>query len=300
MSISIFGFRALWSPYFAISLVLILIGYFLFMTKYRKKFIESERLTIGQAVNFSLGIILLYIIKGSPVDLLGHLTFYAHMTQMAVLCLIIPQLFIYGIPKWIWRTLFKNNVIKKMFNLLSKPVVALIMFNGIFSIYHIPLVFDLVKTDIWLHAGYTSILFIVSFFFWWPLINQLEDQHTLSGLKKVGYIFAGGALLLPACALIIFSDVPLYATFSDPNAWAKALELCVPGTTLAGLTLSGPEVFSSMSLLDDQQLGGIVMKIIQEVVYGFVLAKVFFSWYRNEQGETEAEKQHRLNPQLIE
>ncbi|MFE8695317.1 cytochrome c oxidase assembly factor CtaG [Cytobacillus sp. FJAT-53684] len=300
MSISIFGFQALWSPYFFVATVLVGIGYFLITIKYRKRFSESVPLTKGQASYFLSGIILLYVIKGSPIDLMGHLMFYAHMIQMAVLCLIIPQFFILGIPPWLWRTLLNKRVFRKAFSILSKPVVALIMFNGIFSIYHIPLVFDFIKTDMWLHAGYTSLLFILSIFFWWPLINKLEDQHTLSGLKKVGYIFAGGALLLPACALIIFSDVPMYATFSDPNAWAKALELCVPGTTLAGLTLSGPEVFSSMSLIYDQQLGGIIMKIIQELVYGVVLARVFFSWYRKEQEETEVEKQHRLNPQTIE
>lgn len=300
MAIQIFGFQALWSPYFFITLMFVLISYFLITVKFRKRFSNSERLTRGQAINFSIAIVLLYIIKGSPVDLMGHLMFYAHMIQMAFLCLIIPQFIILGIPPWIWRTLLKNNGIKKLFSFLTKPVIALILFNGIFSIYHIPLVFDLVKTDFWLHAAYTSLLFLMGIVFWWPLINQLDEAKALSGIKKVGYIFAGGALLLPACALIIFADVPMYASFSDPRAWAKALELCVPSSTLAGLTLSGPEMFSSMSLIYDQQLGGIIMKIIQEIVYGVVLAKIFFSWYRKEQEETEIEKQHRLNPQPIE
>lgn len=300
MAIEIFGFRALWSPYFFLVLMLILVGYFLITVKYRKKISESEPLSKGQAINFSFAIVLLYIIKGSPVDLMGHLMFYAHMIQMAFLCLIIPHFIIVGIPPWIWRTLLNKTSFRIVFSFLTKPIVALILFNGMFSMYHIPLVFDLVKTDFWLHAAYTSILFVLSIAFWWPLINQLDESKSLSGIKKVGYIFAGGALLLPACALIIFADVPMYASFSDPKAWAKALELCVPSSTLVGLTLSGPEMFSSMSLINDQQLGGVIMKIIQEIVYGVVLAKIFFSWYRKEQEETEIEKQLRLNPQPIE
>lgn len=300
MAIQIFGFRALWSPYFFVLLLLLLIGYFLITVKYRYKFSNSEPLTKGQAVNFSVGIFLLYVIKGSPIDLMGHLMFYAHMIQMAVLCLIIPQFFILGIPPWIWRKIMNKNGLKKVFSLLTKPIVALLLFNGVFSLYHIPLVFDLVKTDFILHAAYTSFLFICALLFWWPLMNKLEERQTLSGLKKVGYIFAGGALLLPACGLIIFADVPLYASFSDPKAWAKSLELCVPAATLSGLTLSGPEMFSSMSLINDQQLGGVIMKMIQEIVYGVALAKIFFSWYRKEQEETEIEKQLRLDPQLIE
>lgn len=301
MAIQIFGFRALWSPYFFISLALVLAGYFLITVKYRKKFTNSEPLKMSQAIYFSIAILLLYIIKGSPIDLMGHLMFYAHMIQMAILCLVIPQFIITGIPPWIWRSLQTNSAFKKVFNFMTKPVVALLLFNGIFSIYHIPLVFDIVKTSFWLHAAYTSLLFIMAIIFWWPIDNKLDDNQSLSGLKKVGYIFAGSALLLPACGLIIFADVPLYTSFSDPDAWAKSLELCVPASTLAGLTLSGPEMFSSISLLNDQQLGGIIMKIIQEIVYGVALAQIFFSWYRKDQEEqTEIEKQHSLNPQTIE
>ncbi|MBS4189089.1 cytochrome c oxidase assembly factor CtaG [Bacillus sp. FJAT-49705] len=301
MAIQIFGFRALWSPLFFIVLSLILICFFLVTVKYRKRFSNSEPLTIRQGIYFSLGIIVLYIVKGSPIDLMGHLMFYAHMIQMAILCLVIPQFFILGIPPWIWRSLLKNNIIKKIFSFLTKPVIALVLFNGIFSIYHIPLVFDFVKTDMFLHAAYTGLLFLMSIIFWWPLINEVEENKSFNGLKKVGYIFAGGALLLPACGLIIFADVPLYATYSDPEAWSKSLELCVPAATLSGLTLSGPEMFSSLSVVYDQQLGGIIMKIIQEVVYGIALAKVFFSWYRKEQEEQkEIDKQYQINPQPID
>ncbi|KAB2337381.1 cytochrome c oxidase assembly factor CtaG [Cytobacillus depressus] len=300
MAIQIFGFQALWSPYFFIFLALVLFSYFLITIKYRKKFSNSEPLKVSQAINFSIAILLLYIIKGSPIDLMGHLMFYAHMIQMAFLCLVIPQFFIVGIPPWIWRSLLSKSMFKKAFNLMTNPVIALLLFNGMLSIYHIPLVFDIVKTSIILHAAFTSLLFLMAIIFWWPLINQLEEYQLLSGLKKVGYIFAASALLLPACALIIFAETPMYASFSDPKAWAKSLELCVPASTLAGLTLSGPEMFSSLTLINDQQLGGIIMKMIQEVVYGVTLAQIFYQWYRKEQQVTEIDEHHTLNPQPIE
>lgn len=90
----------------------------------------------------------------------------------------------------------------------------------------------------------------------------------MNGLLKLGYIMADGILLTPACALIMFSDTTLYSTYSDPSAWAEAMKLCVPLDTLSGMTLTGPEMFSSMPVLEDQQLGAIVMKILQEIVYG--------------------------------
>ncbi|MEI2355182.1 cytochrome c oxidase assembly factor CtaG [Mesobacillus zeae] len=281
-SLEMFGFRALWSPYYFLVLAAILAGYYLIGYKYFSRF-NGEKTTPLQAVFFTAGMVLLYIIKGSPLDLLGHIAFYAHMIQMAFLYLVIPPLFIFGIPHWIWRRVLNLRVIKPVFTFLTKPLIALIVFNGMFSFYHIPLVFDVIKTNMWYHAGYTSILFVFAVAMWWPLINELDEYKTLTGIKKVGYIFADGILITPACALIIFADGPMYATFSDPRAWAQALELCVPAATLSSLNLSGPEMFSSLSLLDDQQLGGVLMKIIQEIVYGIFLAHTFFSWYRSEQ-----------------
>lgn len=299
--LEVFGFRALWSPFFLAALIAILVGYFLITIKFREKFLTSEPLTRKEAALFTTGIVLLYFIKGSPLDLMGHLMFYAHMIQMAMLYLVIAPILIVGIPKWIWRNVLNQKLVKPVFQFFTRPLIALVLFNGMFSFYHVPLIFDVIKTNMWLHASYTSLLFVISIFMWWPLVNDLEEYQTLSGIKKIGYIFADGILITPACALIIFADSPMYATFSDPTAWMQALELCVPQTTLASLNLSGPEMFNSLSLIDDQQLGGVLMKIIQEIVYGVVLAQVFFKWYRKDAAEGKKQEENpSLYPNLAE
>jgi putative membrane protein len=285
MSLSIFGFQAMWSPYFFLFLVLLTVLYFVLLGPLRSKFTQSEEVTTKQKAAFITAMVLLYICKGSPIDLLGHLMFSAHMTQMAVLYLIIPPLLITGIPAWLFTALFRISPIRMVVKFLTKPLIVLILFNGLFSFYHVPLIFDVVKTNVWLHAFMTTAIFITALMMWWPLMNQVPGWQTLSGIKKVGYIFADGVLLTPACALIIFADTPLYATYYDPEAWLNALSLCVPAGTLASLHLTGPEMFSSMSLLHDQQLGGVLMKIIQEIVYGTILFYIFIEWYRKEREE---------------
>ncbi|RFU71141.1 cytochrome c oxidase assembly factor CtaG [Peribacillus saganii] len=300
MSLDIFGFRAMWSPYFFISLLVISAIFFLAATKYRIKFKDSEPITTKQTVLFIVSVVLLYAVKGSPLDLLGHIMFSAHMTQMAVLYLAIPPLLILAIPKWMWRSFLNIKVIGRVFSFCTIPLISLIVFNGLFSFYHIPLIFDFIKTDMLLHAIYTSILFITVIFMWWPLVNQLPEQETLSGVKKVGYIFGNGILLTPACALIIFADAPMYSTFSDPNAWAQAMELCVPSSALSSLNLSGPEMFNGLPLLEDQQLGGILMKVIQEIVYGTVLGYIFFAWFRKENAEADKMDEALVKFQTVE
>ena len=102
MSIDIFGFRALWSPYYLTCLVIVTISYFWFVAKYRQKRSQGFVLSKRQVFYFLLAMFLLYIVKGSPIDLMSHIMFSAHMTQMAIY-LVIPPLFIISIPDGLWR-----------------------------------------------------------------------------------------------------------------------------------------------------------------------------------------------------
>ncbi|WP_409292060.1 cytochrome c oxidase assembly factor CtaG [Peribacillus sp. SCS-37] len=296
LALDMFGFRALWSPYFMAALAVCTLAFFLITVKYRSQFKDSEPLSVKQGAVFSAAMLLLYAIKGSPLDLLGHIMFSAHMTQMAVLYLVIPPMFIISIPAWIWRKVLTVPAVRKPFAFFTKPLIALLVFNVFFSFYHVPVIFDTVKVNMWYHGMYTVFLFITAVFMWWPVLNSLNHKNELSGLQKVGYIFGNGILLTPACALIIFTKHPLYDTFSDPAAWMQAMALCVPAGSLAALGISGPELLNWLPLLEDQQLGGVLMKIIQEIVYGSMLAHIFFAWYRKENEKNKSETEALYEP----
>lgn len=295
MPISIFGFQALWSPIMIGVIVFLTILYFLITVKWRNDFKVSEPLKKKEAAYFLIGIVLLYIVKGSPVDLMAHIMFSFHMVQMALLLLLVPPLLMKGIPWWVWKVVIELPVVRKIFPILTKPLLALIVFSGLFSIYHIPLLFDTIKLDEGLHGTYTFILFISAVFMWWSIIDIDEVTQRLHGLKKIGFIIGSAVLITPACALIIFTGTPLYDTYTNPDVWLKAMELCVPASTLAGLTLSGPELFSNMTPIDDQQLGGILMKIVQEIIYAAFLMSIFFKWYKNEQDNADEITQKALD-----
>ncbi|OOP68254.1 hypothetical protein BWZ43_11230 [Heyndrickxia oleronia] len=61
MPISIFGFQALWSPFFIITILFMTVLYFLITIKWRKDFKNSEPLTKKQAIYFIISMILLYL-----------------------------------------------------------------------------------------------------------------------------------------------------------------------------------------------------------------------------------------------
>jgi putative membrane protein len=264
--------------------------FFLLTITWRKKFSNSEKLKPIEAICFVTAMLIIYAVLGSPLDLLGHIMFSIHMTQMALLYMVVSPLIIIGIPNWVWANFIQLPIVRKVFLFFSKPILSVLLFSILFSLYHIPTVFDAIKLNEFLHSTYTLILFVFSLFLWWPLLNSLPGQYQISGLKKISYLIASAVLLTPACGMIIFSNSPLYTTYSNGAMWLKSMSLCVPGDTLNNLGLSGPELFSHMPVVQDQQLGGVIMKIIQEIVDMTILFKVFFEWYHKDQ--EEAEKQN--------
>ncbi|MFS0751962.1 cytochrome c oxidase assembly factor CtaG [Oceanobacillus sp. 1P07AA] len=289
LDIQIFGFRALWSPFFLMFVILLGIAYYLITGPLRGKFGENGKPTARQVFMFYTALVLLYLVKGAPIDLLSHITLTAHMIQMAIYLLVFPILIIKAIPEWVWRNMMETRVVAPALKLLTKPLISLLLFNGLFSIYHIPVIFNFAKSSPSVHTTISIVLLISAFIVWIPLLAPIKELDKLQPLLKIGYIFANSVLITPACVLIIFSSEPLYAIYSQGGAWLQALSLCVPQDVLQGLApqLSGPETFISLSTVDDQQLGGIIMKVMQEITYGILLGTIIFAWFKGESNKID-------------
>ncbi|MFC3040526.1 cytochrome c oxidase assembly factor CtaG [Virgibacillus xinjiangensis] len=285
LELQIFGFRALWSPYFLLWIIILGVAYYLITGPYRHKFGGTELPRREQYIYFYTGLFLLYAVKGSPVDLMTHITLTSHMVQMAIYLLVFPILMIKGIPEWMWRKIVYAPGIKPVFKLVTRPIISMLLFNVLFSLYHLPVIFNFTKSSPVAHTTVSIILLVAAFIVYFPLLSPLKELDTLRPVLKIGYILANSVLITPACVLIIFADTPLYAAYTQDGSWLQALSLCVPGGVLSGLapTLSGPEVFTSMETLEDQQLGGIIMKIMQEITYGTILTSIFFGWFNKEE-----------------
>lgn len=284
LDIQMFGNTALWSPYFATFLVLVGALYFFITGSFGRRFSGYEKATTQQRVYWLIGLLLVYISKGAPVDLLSHIMLSAHMTQLAILYLVFPIFFIKGIPVWIWKKVINTSFIKPVFDLFSNPLIAILVFNLLFSIYHMPTVFNFSKTSQFAHTSMTLIVLLAAILMWWNIVTPIKERDKIIPLLKIVYIFANAALITPACVLIIFATEPLFAAYSSDGAWMQAMSLCVPGNVLDSLasSISGAEMFSPMSAIDDQQLGGIMMQTLSTIIYATMIGRVFFAWFKSE------------------
>lgn len=288
LGLQYFSFSDLWSPVNLIVTIILAVVYLGVVGPYRTKlFSESEPVSAGRAVSFLLGLFVYYMAHGGPIDLLGHLMFSAHMTAMSLAYLVAPPLMLIGIPGWMLRPLLKFSGVKKVIKSITHPMIAVFVFNILFSFYHMPAIHDYVMTHFTIHSLFFFVLLIAAFMMWWPIITPLPELYAMSELKKMAYIFANGVLITPACALLIFADSSVFATYSDPTAWAAAMGYCVSADSqmlLQNFT-GGPEFFLLLDGQEDQQLGGVIMKVVQEITYGAALAYVFFTWYGRERGD---------------
>ena len=289
LDLQIFGFRALWSPYFLTYILALAFVYILITGPYRHKFGNHGKPTVKQQTYFYTGLLLLYIVKGSPVDLLSHIMLSAHMTQLAIYFLVFPIFIIKGIPVWIWKKVIELPIIKPCLKVFTNPIIALVLFNLLFSVYHMPTIFNFSKSSQLVHSSISMIILFSAFMMWWVVIAPIKEYDKVPPLVKMGYIFGNAALITPACVLIIFATTPLFAAYTSDGAWIQAMSLCVPGDVLQGLVpdLSGAEMFSPMSTMEDQQLGGIVMQTLITIIYGTMLGRVFFNWYNKESHEID-------------
>lgn len=295
-SISIFGFWANWTPFFFVGVLSVIILYFLICGKWYKDIPGGRPLRKGEATLFVILMLFIYLLEGGPIDLLSHIIFSFHMLQMAFLFLLIVPMLYFAIPEYIVKYVEELPVIKSIVKVFTQPILAIILFNGLFSVYHIPLVLDTLKQDVILHELYSILLFISAWFMWHPIFNKhIPEKEQMPNIKKIIYIFFIGVLLTPSCALIIFSNDAFYNTYTSGEAWMGAMALCVPVDTLnsvvQGTGISGPEYFTSFSPLEDQQTGGVIMKVFQEIVFGIYLYIIFMRWFKyerkNEQQITE-------------
>ena len=288
LGLEYFSFADLWSPLFMVFMLLIIAGYLLVVGPFSEKFAEGEPpVWWGKKTMFITGVFMLYLAQGGPVSLLGNMMFTFHMLTMALSYLVAPPLIILGMPTWLWRALLRVNPFLRL-RLLANPIVAAVLFNGLFSFYHIPAIHDYVMLHFNVHRLYYIVLFLSAMLMWWTLLNPLPEKIKGSSLGKMGYIFLNMILLTPACGLIIFAAQPMYATYSDPDIWAKAMGYCISGDTSVLLeSFGGPTFFNLMSPLVDQQVGAILMKFVQEITFVSMLAYIFYHWYRNENREED-------------
>lgn len=258
-----------WNPWILLLTVMIACVYFIFTGPQRHRFLDHEVVPPRKKIFFLVGLFIFFLALGSPLAYIAdHYLFSVHMLQQSLLYLVMPPIILLGLPDWLIRPLWWRPMLEPILTFFTHPLIAIALFNLLLSLYHLPIIFDTIMSSVWLMIGAHLLLLLSAFCMWWPVIAPIPELDRLSPLQKMTYLFADSILLTPACALIIFAGGLMYESFPYTDVPASLLPL---------------------TPLDDQQTGGVIMKVIQEVAYGTFLCYTFFGWVRGER-KKEAEE----------
>ncbi|WP_413229454.1 cytochrome c oxidase assembly protein [Heyndrickxia sporothermodurans] len=78
---------------------------------------------LNQFILFSGGMILLYLLQGSPLRTISHLTFTTHMLQISLLYFIVPQFLLLGMTTTFYQKV-SHSLLKRMNFIILSPCVS--------------------------------------------------------------------------------------------------------------------------------------------------------------------------------
>jgi putative membrane protein len=164
-----------------------------------------------------------------------------------------------GTPAWLLRRLVSPRPVRAVVSRLTRPFIALVLFNTVIVVTHWPLVMNqLLIHHPWHFVGHL-VLFTSATLMWWPAISPLPDMPTLSYPGRMLYLFLQSIVPTVPASFLTFGTQPLYSFYvSAPRIWG-------------------------VSVLTDQTVSGLIMKIVGGAILWAVIAVIFFKWYRVEQ-----------------
>ena len=258
-------------PSIILGLTLFIGAYLIAIGPLRNQFPNARPVPQGRVISFLLGALAMFIALASPIDEIGdHYLFSVHMVQHLLLMLIMPPLVLLGIPGWLLEPILQNATLTRMARFVTRPVTAIILFNTLFALYHIPALYDLSLQNHSIHIVIHLLLMATATISWMPILSPTQILPRLSYPLQIMYLFLQAIPPTLLAALITFADTVLYPTY------ARA-----------------PRIFGGTAL-EDQQNSGLIMWIPGTAVYLLALTIVFFKWFGGEQ-TAEAEQAPTTN-----
>jgi cytochrome c oxidase assembly factor CtaG len=198
------------------------------------------------------GLAVLLIAVESPIDYWADSYFFVHMIQHLLLMFAAPSLVVRGAP---WQPLLDalpgrsgktvtrvvaagswTRPVRAVFHFVTGPVAAVVIFNLVMVVWHLPVAFDLAQTNQYVHIWLMhSSFFDAGLLFWLQFIDSPPFRSRMPVLGRVVALLATNiVMIIIAMALSIFVTHSVYAPYDQ-----------VPGVTLPAFA--------------DQQIGAAIL-----------------------------------------
>jgi putative membrane protein len=217
------------------------------------------RVEPGRVAAFTVGLVALVVALNGPIhDLAERSLFSAHMVQHLLLTLVVPPLLLVGTPAFVadalLAPLLARPATRAALETMTRPIVALGAWTVALVIAHLPALYGAALGSHVVHFAQHALLVGAALLAWWPIASPSTRLPALPYAAQILYLFVFGIPMTLVAAMITGAEDVLYPFYP---------------TGLRATTLTP---------LEDQRLGGILMWVPAGVVPLVAFTAVFFRW----------------------
>lgn len=219
--------------------------------------------TRWQVASFATGVFAIWLGADWPLsDIAEHYLFSVHMTQHTLFSLVAPPLLLAGTPMWLARVLLhRSRIVFAVVRFASRPLVALVVFNTVIVVSHWPVMVNFALRHELAHLGMHTVLVATAFAMWMPVLSPLPDIPRLGPPAQMLYLFVQSLVPTVPASFLTFSTGTIYSFYASvPRLWG-------------------------MSVVQDQQVAGLIMKLGGAAILWTLITVVFYRWQAKEERE---------------
>ena len=255
-----------WSfePGVVLGLAAIATAYAVGLRRVRPRTVWDEHIVVTrEIVAFAGAVALLVVALVSPLDTLSDTLFSAHMLQHMLLLYIVPPLLLVGTPAWLIRPALEWPGFKAGLRFVTSPIPAIVLFNASLVVWHMPGPWQLALVDDPVHALEHVCFLGTGIIAWWPIFSPLPEVPRMSYPGQMLYLFVQSLVPAVIGAFITFSGAVIYPLYGET-----------------------PKLFGLTPLVD-QQISGLLMKLLGTLFLWILVSVRFFQWFNHEEHEIE-------------
>jgi len=228
-------------------------------------------ITTKQRWWFVIGVITLWVASDWPLhDLAEERLYGMHMLQHMVLTVVMPPAMLLATPEWLRRVILGNGKGKRWFHRLARPLPAAIGYNVMAAASHWKGIVNLSVENGPFHYLMHVLIVLTALLIWTPVCGPFRELH-MTPPGKAAYVFLMSVIPTIPAAFLTASDGVLYRVYDHgPRLW--------------GITV-----------LEDQQLAGVVMKVIEGAYLWAIILYIILRWL----GTSDRERGSKLRGTLV-
>lgn len=213
-----------------------------------------------QQVFFLAGVLLFWAAADGPVhEISERYLFGVHMLQHLIFSFAAAPLMLLGTPEWLWRLILRPAPVRAVFRTLTRPVVALLLFNAYLVVSHLPPYIEATLRNDAFHGASHAAWIAVSVLMWWPVLSPLAEFPRLAAPTRMFYLFLQTIVPTVPASFLTFASTTFYPSYEvAPRLW-------------------------EITALTDQRVAGVIMKLGAGGFLWTVIAVLFFRWASREE-----------------